>query len=105
MTAAGSSGTYWPRQGLDPAARYATSASGPAPTRMGGLPGRGSRARGGRFGFAGYRPGSLPYAAPVTWGAEKVQISLNLGVLTLSGTWKPSDEERRAAWELYVELA
>ncbi len=39
------------------------------------------------------------------WGADNVQVGLNLGVLSVSGTWKPNDEERRAAWELYVELA
>lgn len=38
------------------------------------------------------------------WGAEEVQVGLNLGVLTVSGTWKPSALERQAAWELYVEL-
>ena len=38
------------------------------------------------------------------WGAEQVQVGLNLGVLTVSGTWKPSRVERQAAWELYVEL-
>jgi hypothetical protein len=26
-------------------------------------------------------------------------------VVSVSGTWKPSEEERNAAWELYVELA
>jgi hypothetical protein len=39
------------------------------------------------------------------WGADNVQVGLNLGVLSVSGSWKPNDEERRAAWELYVELA
>ena len=39
------------------------------------------------------------------WGADSVQVGLNLGVLSISGTWKPTDAERRAAWELYVELA
>jgi len=29
---------------------------------------------------------------------------LNLGVAQLKGTWKPDDTQRRAAWELYVEL-
>jgi hypothetical protein len=41
----------------------------------------------------------------VRWGAEKVDVSLKLGLLTVGGTWRPTDEERRAAWELYVELA
>ncbi|MDP9469066.1 MAG: hypothetical protein M3Q71_00145 [Chloroflexota bacterium] len=26
------------------------------------------------------------------------------GVAAIQGTWEPSDEERRAAWEMYVEL-
>ncbi|MGY1667977.1 hypothetical protein [Geodermatophilus sp. SYSU D00696] len=39
------------------------------------------------------------------WGADSVQVGLQLGVVTVAGTWKPKDEERRAAWELYVELA
>lgn len=33
-----------------------------------------------------------------------MQVGLNLGVLSVSGTWKPSQVERQAAWELYVEL-
>lgn len=37
-------------------------------------------------------------------GPESVQVVLKLGVLSISGTWKPSQRERRAAWELYVEL-
>ena len=36
------------------------------------------------------------------------QISLSLGLPfglgSLGGTWEPSDEERMAAWEMYVEL-
>jgi hypothetical protein len=38
------------------------------------------------------------------WAAESVQVGLKLGVLSVSGAWKPTDAERRAAWELYVEL-
>jgi hypothetical protein len=38
------------------------------------------------------------------WQAESVQVGLKLGVLSVSGTWRPTDAERRAAWELYVEL-
>lgn len=38
------------------------------------------------------------------WGAESMQVGLNLGVVTVSGTWRPSAVERQAAWELYVEL-
>jgi len=33
-----------------------------------------------------------------------VQVGLNLHVLQISGTWEPNDDERKAAWELYVEL-
>lgn len=35
---------------------------------------------------------------------KSVEVGLNLGVVSLSGTWEPSDAERRAGWELYVEL-
>ncbi|WP_370135611.1 hypothetical protein [Streptacidiphilus sp. EB103A] len=31
-------------------------------------------------------------------------MKLNLHVLEIAGTWEPNDAERRAAWELYVEL-
>ncbi|MGW6955977.1 hypothetical protein [Streptomyces chartreusis] len=31
-------------------------------------------------------------------------MKLNLRVLEISGTWEPNDAERRAAWEVYVEL-
>ncbi|MFI8233466.1 hypothetical protein ACIGDI_32035 [Streptomyces sp. NPDC085900] len=31
-------------------------------------------------------------------------MKINLHVLEISGTWEPNDVERRAAWELYVEL-
>lgn len=37
-------------------------------------------------------------------GPKSVQVSLNLHVLQISGTWEPNDDERKAAWELYVEL-
>jgi len=33
-----------------------------------------------------------------------IAVKLNLHVLEISGTWKPNDAERRAAWELYVEV-
>jgi hypothetical protein len=33
-----------------------------------------------------------------------VQVGLNLPFLQISGTWEPNDDERKAAWELYVEL-
>jgi hypothetical protein len=35
---------------------------------------------------------------------KSVPVGLNLHVLLISGTWEPNDDERRAAWELYVEL-
>ncbi|MGW3412430.1 hypothetical protein [Streptomyces sp. NBC_00243] len=31
-------------------------------------------------------------------------MKLNLKFLEISGTWQPNDAERRAAWDLYVEL-
>ena len=39
------------------------------------------------------------------WGADSIEVGLNLHILSLKGTWKPNDDERLAAWELYVELA
>jgi hypothetical protein len=41
----------------------------------------------------------------VRWGAERIEVGLTFGVVSLRGAWKPNDDERRAAWELYVELA
>ncbi len=38
------------------------------------------------------------------WSSDSVQVGLNLGVVSLQGTWKPSQVERLAAWELYIEL-
>lgn len=35
---------------------------------------------------------------------KSVEVKLNLRVLEIAGTWEPNDTERRAAWELYVEL-
>lgn len=35
---------------------------------------------------------------------KSVGVKLNLRVVEISGTWEPNDAERRAAWELYVEL-
>lgn len=35
---------------------------------------------------------------------KSVQVGLNLSFLEISGTWEPNDDERKAAWELYVEL-
>ncbi len=37
-------------------------------------------------------------------GPADVQVGINLGFVQLSGTWRPNDAERMAAWELYVEL-
>ncbi len=35
---------------------------------------------------------------------KSVEVGLDLKVFSLKGTWEPSDVERDAAWELYVEL-
>jgi hypothetical protein len=35
---------------------------------------------------------------------KSIEVGLQLGVISLKGTWQPSDAERRAAWQLYVEL-
>lgn len=35
---------------------------------------------------------------------KSVQVGLNLPFLQVSGTWEPNDDERKAAWELHVEL-
>ncbi|MFG2584415.1 hypothetical protein [Streptomyces malaysiensis] len=35
---------------------------------------------------------------------SSVDVKLNLKFLEVSGTWQPNDVERRAAWDLYVEL-
>ena len=35
---------------------------------------------------------------------DSFKVSLNLGVFSVGGTWKPDDIERKAAWEMYVEL-
>jgi len=37
-------------------------------------------------------------------GPSSFQVGLNFHFLQISGTWEPNDQERRAAWELYVEL-
>lgn len=37
-------------------------------------------------------------------GPKSVDVKLDLKVFSIAGTWEPSDLERRAAWELYVEL-
>ncbi|MGW1130872.1 hypothetical protein [Streptomyces griseoluteus] len=33
-----------------------------------------------------------------------IDVKLNLKIFEISGTWQPNDAERRAAWDLYVEL-
>jgi hypothetical protein len=35
---------------------------------------------------------------------KSVEVKLDLKVFSIAGTWEPNDAERRAAWELYVEL-
>ena len=35
---------------------------------------------------------------------EKFSVNLNLGMISLNGTWKPNEMEKKAAWEMYVEL-
>jgi len=35
---------------------------------------------------------------------KDIKVSLNLQFLKIEGTWKPTQKEREAAWELYVEL-
>ena len=35
---------------------------------------------------------------------KEVEIGLDLKFFSIKGTWRPNDAERRAAWELYVEL-
>jgi hypothetical protein len=37
-------------------------------------------------------------------GPKSVEVGLDLKFFKISGTWEPNDAERRAAWELYVEL-
>jgi len=35
---------------------------------------------------------------------DSIQVTLDLKFLKIAGTWKPTPDERNAAWELYVEL-
>ena len=35
---------------------------------------------------------------------KTVEVGLDLKNFKISGTWEPNDAERKAAWELYVEL-
>jgi len=37
-------------------------------------------------------------------GPKSVEVKLDLKLFSIGGTWEPNDAERRAAWELYVEL-
>lgn len=37
-------------------------------------------------------------------GPRSMEVRLKLPMLEVAGTWEPNDAERRAAWELYVEL-
>jgi len=37
-------------------------------------------------------------------GPKSVTVGLNLHFLQIGGTWEPNDDERKAAWELHVEL-
>jgi hypothetical protein len=38
-------------------------------------------------------------------GPKSVDVKLDLKFLSIGGTWEPNDLERKAAWELYVELS
>jgi hypothetical protein len=38
-------------------------------------------------------------------GLTSVNVSLNLGPVSLTGTWEPDERETEAAWEMYIELA
>jgi hypothetical protein len=35
---------------------------------------------------------------------KSVEVGLDLKFFSIKGTWEPNEAERRAAWELYVEL-
>jgi hypothetical protein len=35
---------------------------------------------------------------------KSIEVGLDLKVFSIKGIWEPNDIERRAAWELYVEL-
>jgi hypothetical protein len=37
-------------------------------------------------------------------GPKSIEVKLDLKFLSIGGTWEPNDAERKAAWELYVEL-
>jgi hypothetical protein len=38
-------------------------------------------------------------------GLTSVNVGLNLGPVSLGGTWEPDERETAAAWEMYIELA
>jgi hypothetical protein len=50
------------------------------------------------------RPSASNLGAMPSGGIDRVEVGLNLGVLSIKGAWKPNEQERDAAWELYVEL-
>lgn len=35
---------------------------------------------------------------------DSINVGLNLGIVSVEGSWKPNELEQKAAWELYVEL-
>jgi hypothetical protein len=37
-------------------------------------------------------------------GPRSIEVGLDFKIFSIKGTWEPNDAERRAAWELYVEL-
>jgi hypothetical protein len=51
------------------------------------------------------RSARLTLAGMPSGEIDSVEVGLNLGFLSIKGEWKPNDQERDAAWELYVELA
>ncbi|WP_075027183.1 hypothetical protein [Streptomyces mirabilis] len=40
----------------------------------------------------------------MTQAPKNIEVRLKLPMLEIAGSWEPNDTERRAAWELYVEL-
>jgi len=38
------------------------------------------------------------------FSTEKIEVNLDLKVFTISGTFKPKKTDKKAAWELYIEL-
>lgn len=35
---------------------------------------------------------------------KKINVKAKFGIIDIDGTWEPNDQEKKAAWELYVEL-